>query len=230
MAQTSAQQTAVMRSALSSIDEALRPLEPGDPPHRKEPSSTKKMLKGDAHWATTKRILGLGRGHSSQHDFVAPSTPAGLTARIAWLCYSPPTSRRLPLKQWYQLLGELRSISPAIPGSRGLFSALQEALKHSDGHRVRITQRIHDIAGDYYTLFESLDERPTRLPELIPMYPSDIIGASDACQHGTGGVWFDSHSRPGDASYCVATGIPGKRDPFFDHRHQPQRHYLYLGS
>ena len=188
LAQTAAQQTAVMRSALSSIDEVLRPLEPGDPPHRKEPSSTKKMLKGDAHRATTKRILGWD---VDTRNLTLSLPPHRLDRLRELLSFISPPRRRLPLKQWHQLLGELRSMSPAIPGSRGLFSALQEALKHSDGHRVRITQRIHAIAGDFHSLFECMAERPARLPELTPTYPSDI-GASDACQHGMGGVWFDT--------------------------------------
>jgi hypothetical protein len=40
-------------------------------------------------------------------------------------------------KQWHQILGELRSMAPGLPGARGLFSALQEALQHKDGqHRL----------------------------------------------------------------------------------------------
>lgn len=58
MAQTHRQQQKVMRATLSAIDEVLRPLTSADPVYRKEPASTKKMLKGDACWATYKRILG----------------------------------------------------------------------------------------------------------------------------------------------------------------------------
>ncbi|KAI2502269.1 hypothetical protein MHU86_12158 [Fragilaria crotonensis] len=47
-----------MRATLHAIDEVFRPLDPTDPPDRKEPASVKKMLKGDAQWSTFKRILG----------------------------------------------------------------------------------------------------------------------------------------------------------------------------
>jgi hypothetical protein len=43
---------------LSSLDEVLRRLEDQDKVHRQEPASVKKMLKGDAIWATKKMSLG----------------------------------------------------------------------------------------------------------------------------------------------------------------------------
>ena len=58
MAKTAHQGQEVLRAALHSIDAVVRPRTPDDPPHRKEPASVKKMLKGDAAWATHKRILG----------------------------------------------------------------------------------------------------------------------------------------------------------------------------
>jgi hypothetical protein len=51
-------QRRVVRAALHSIDEVFRHLEHGDPPHRKEPSSVKKMLKGDAVWSLHERLFG----------------------------------------------------------------------------------------------------------------------------------------------------------------------------
>ena len=78
-------------------------------------------------------------------------------------------------------------MSPALPGTRGLFSVLQASLQHTERHRVRITSRIHELARDFLSLVLSLHERPTRLPELVPTTPSDI-GSCDACQQGMGGV------------------------------------------
>ena len=50
LAQTAYQKERVMRAMLSSaIDDVFHPVEPTDPPHRKEPASTKKMAKGDAY-------------------------------------------------------------------------------------------------------------------------------------------------------------------------------------
>ena len=58
LAQTQHHMTRVRRLLLQSIDEVLRPLLPSDSLFRKEPTSIKKLLQGDAHWAYRKTILG----------------------------------------------------------------------------------------------------------------------------------------------------------------------------
>jgi hypothetical protein len=50
--------TQVKRSLLHSLDEVFRALSPGDNPNRQEPTSVKKLLKGDGRWATRKVVLG----------------------------------------------------------------------------------------------------------------------------------------------------------------------------
>ena len=52
-----ARRNRVRRALLTSFDEVLRPLEAGEGP-RQEPVSVKKLLKGDACWATVKVLLG----------------------------------------------------------------------------------------------------------------------------------------------------------------------------
>ncbi|KAI2491522.1 hypothetical protein MHU86_23050 [Fragilaria crotonensis] len=188
MAQTRAQQHKVLRSALTAIDDVFRPLEAGDPAHRKEPASVKKMLKGDSQWSTWKRILGWDIDTVSETLHLPPHRVARLREVLTWL---QPPRKRLPRKQWHQLLGELRSMAPALPGTRGLFSVLQHALSQGDHHRVRLNRHVYGIAKDFATLVDAVASRPTRLRELVPTAPSDI-GACDACQHGMGGVWFDA--------------------------------------
>ena len=84
-------------------------------------------------------------------------------------------------------------MSPALPGSRGLFSALQDALGRADRNRVRITPLIWDLAADFTAIADSLRERPTRLQELVPGEPT-FIGASDASGLGMGGMcWFSAN-------------------------------------
>lgn len=196
MAQTAPQRTKVLRTTLNAIDQVFRPLAPTDPNHRKEPASVKKMLKGDACWDTKKRILGWDL------DTVAQTLhlPDHRLERLHVLLDSiSPPHKRVAVKRWHQLLGELRSMSPALPGARGLFSILQESLRKSDRHRVRITKAVWDMAADFRAIAQSLQTRPTRLQELVPSTPA-YIGASDACIQGMGGVWFDAtadeHSPP----------------------------------
>ena len=43
-----------------------------------------------------------------------------------------PTQRSIATKAWHKIVGELRSMSIALPGCSGLFSILQEAFRHED--------------------------------------------------------------------------------------------------
>eukprot|EP00980_Cylindrotheca_fusiformis_P013602 scaffold3499_cov103-Cylindrotheca_fusiformis.AAC.1 len=170
--------TNVRRLLMESIDLILRPLQPGvDPPHRTEPISVTKLKKGDADWSTCKKVLGW------IIDTVAQTItlPERRLHRLAELLGSiPPTQRRLSLEKWYKLLGELRSMSIALPGSRGLFSHLQAALKTRERNtRLRLTPGFHAALDDFRWIHQHLSERPTRLQELVPTTPS-VVGTHDA--------------------------------------------------
>ncbi len=113
----------------------------------------KKMLKGNACWATNKRILGWDL------DTVAGTLnlPPHHIERLHELLdtISPP-NKRVSVKTWHKLLGELRSMSPALPGSRGLFSILQAALSKADRNRVRITPHVWHKAEDFRAIATTL--------------------------------------------------------------------------
>ena len=188
MAQTASQRTTVLQTALHSIDDVFRPLEAVDPSHRKEPALVKKMLKGDAAWSTQKRILGWDLDTAAGTLSLPPHRIDRLYELLDLL---QPPRKRVSVKQWHQLLGGLRSMAPALPGARGLFSLLQESPGRADKHRVRITKAVQHMALDFRAIADSLQARPTRLRELVPTAPA-YIGASDACAVGMGGVWFST--------------------------------------
>jgi hypothetical protein len=204
MAQTKHLRREVLRASLHSIDDVFRPLVPHDPPHRKEPASVKKMLKGDACWATHKRILGWD---IDTREGTLNLPPHRLERLYQLLAMISPPHKRVSVKAWHQLLGELRSMSPALPGSRGLFSLLQAALSGADRHRVRVSPRVWHMASDFRAIADTLVARPTRLTELTPTAPA-YIGACDACQQGMGGVWFPS--RPSMAPVVWRQRFPPK--------------------
>ena len=56
------------------------------------------------------------------------------------------------VKKWQCVLGELWFMGPAVPGSAGLFGALQLGLAYLDKHRVKITRFLRD----HLTNFEAL--------------------------------------------------------------------------
>jgi hypothetical protein len=151
----------------------------------------KKMLKGDACWSTLKTVLGwlidTLRG--------TIELPPHRLERVRELFDSFRGRRRVALKKWHQLLGELRSMALAIPGGTGTFSNLQEALRLSEKSRVKLTQAVHDQLADFEFLTTSLGERPTRIAEIVPSDPAHV-GACDTARSGMGGVWVpDKPSR-----------------------------------
>ena len=112
------------RILLHSLDEVFRALHPEvDGPYRKEPASVKKLKLGDAHWCTRKLVLGWLIDTLQMTLELPPHRQQRLTEDI--LDSIPPHQKRVSLKKWHQVLGKLRSMSIALPGSRGLFSLLQ---------------------------------------------------------------------------------------------------------
>ena len=180
----------VRRLLLHTIDEVFAPPSEADA-HRREPTSLKKLLKGDGAWATRKLILGWIIDTLSQ----TIELPEHRKERIKALFDDLRGKRRVGVRKWQKILGELRFVSLAVPGSGGLFSALQLGLKHADKHRVKITQHIRHHIDDFERLATSLAERPTRLAEIVPDEPT-VIGASDAAKPGMGGVMFAPESPP----------------------------------
>ena len=182
--------TRVRRILFDAIDQIFRPLDNADSPYRKEPASVKKLKQGDADWGTCKTILGWILDTQS----MTLSLPPRRMTRLAKILASIPlTQKRTTINRWHQILGELRSMSLAIPGSRGLFSHMQEALRHREGHphrgkpRLSLHAGVHDALQHFRLLHHDLTRRPTRLYELVPLPPT-VIGAHDASGRGMGGV------------------------------------------
>ena len=178
----------VKRALFHSLDRVFRPLSPTDHPSRQEPVSTKKLRKGDAAWATRKKMLGWTIDSVAGTITLTPRRRDRLNAILSDI---EPSASSLPIKRWHKILGELRSMAIAIPGSRGLFSLLQEALQRAgpEASRVPVSPAVHDVLDDFRLLATTLDERPTRIAELFPTTPT-IIGACDASSAGMGGVFF----------------------------------------
>jgi hypothetical protein len=124
----------VRRILLTAMDQVFRPVDPDDSIFRNEPSSVKKMLQGNANWSTCKETILFGW----IIDTVAMtriSLPPRRLQRLADILAEIPLSqnRRMSVKRWHQILGELRSMALAIPGAaRGLFSHMQDVLCHKD--------------------------------------------------------------------------------------------------
>ena len=180
---------AVKRILFQSLDQVFRPLDATDTEFRQEPASVKKLKKGDARWATVMVILGWIVDSVNK----TISLPSHRAERLLHILHSITNDQRtIATKEWHKVIGELRSMSIAIPGCKGLFSVLQEAFRHeeSDRPRLRLTKTLHGFLQDFRWLAKDLTSRPTRLAELIPDQTPSTNGACDAAGTGMGGVHF----------------------------------------
>ena len=161
-------------STFHNIDRVFRPNDTGNA-IRKQPILQSKLGKEDDFWSTQKVMLGW------LIDTVACtiSLPPHRQERLL-LLLSTITNK---------FLGELRSMSLAIPGSQSCFSFLQHALRPG-AKRIVITDEIRDqLLLDFLHLAQDVVNRPTHLAEVVPTPPT-YYGSVDAAKAGMGGVWF----------------------------------------
>ena len=180
----------VRRGLLHAIDDVFRPNDGNDSEFRREPVSLKKLRAGDCSWDTVKLVLGW------VIDTVTMTIhlPQHRVDRL-WeiLNTIPRHQKRTSVKKWHQVLGELRSMSIALPGSRHMFGRLQNALTLKGKGRVSLKKGVHQALDDFRWIADDLSTRPTRIAELVPLAPA-AEGHHDASGAGAGGVWF-----PGDS-------------------------------
>jgi len=177
----------VRRALLHAVDSVFRPTDFHDDIRRREPVSLKKLRKGDVSWNTIKVVLGWVVNTAT----MTIELPLHRQERLGEILASiPPTQRRLSKKKWHKVLGELRSMSIALPGARGLFSAMQVALSNSpSSNRINLSKGVHQALDDFRWLYNDIANRPTRIAEVVPLLPS-ALGYHDASGEGAGGVWF----------------------------------------
>ena len=178
----------VRRHTYHEIDSVLRPNDEFDV-DRKSPISLKKLQKGDDFWSNEKVVLGWLLNTLTKTITLPPHRKE----RLHLLLDTMLKRKRASRQEWQRLLGELRSMQLALPGSAGCFSLLQEALGPTN-QRIKITPAVRDQLKDFKWIASSLSSRPTHLAEVVPTPPS-YYGAMDAAKEGMGGVWFPPLNR-----------------------------------
>lgn len=137
----------VRRALLHSIDDVFQPLLPNDNPTRQEPVSLKKLREGDCSFGTLKLILGWIIDTINMTIQLPPHRVDRLAEILASI---PPTQRRTSVKKWHSILGELRSMALALPGSRNIFSTMQHALATKVNGRIALKKEVHDALEDFW--------------------------------------------------------------------------------
>lgn len=158
---------AVCATVLHSIDAFFRPNGKRNSNIRAEPVSLKKLDKGDASWSTHKTILGWEIVDIMKKTI---SLPSHRKARLAEVLDSiQPHQIRISVTKWYKILGELCSMSLALPGSRGLFSSLEKALQLQKSKQVSLTMQ------DFRWILNNISKWPIRITEWYLCYHQPLV-------------------------------------------------------
>ena len=99
---------------MQAIDQVFRPLDNMDDPYRTKPIPLKKLCKGDCSWETCKTVLGWIINTVD----TTLQLPEHRIQRLGDILASiPATQKRIATKKSHKILGELRSMSLALPGA-----------------------------------------------------------------------------------------------------------------
>ena len=100
-------------------------------------------------------------GINRQHDAVTDPT-LGKSLRDIFSAI-PRTKKRIGVDKWHRVLVQLQSMQIYLPGDRGLFSNIQEALCYVKGNRVTLTKGVHQDLEYFLWMAQDLERRPTSL-------------------------------------------------------------------
>ena len=154
---------AIRRHLMHAVDEVLA-MPSVSKEKRHEALSLKKMKQGDGSWTTRKHLLGWIVDSLRQTLELSSRRKLELSKILASLC----KANRVSKKRWERVLGKLRWLAVAIPGSHGLLGALQLAQNRCSTNRIRVTPELKDHLYELARLSVSLQQRPTYLPEIVP--------------------------------------------------------------
>ena len=174
----------VRRTFFHALDKIFHPLDSTDIEERKEVLSLKNLDAGDCSWSTCKLLLGWVVDTINIMISLPPHRADRFRDILAEI---PATQKRISVNKWHLCLSELRSMLLALPGSRGLFSQMQEALSHVKGKWVTLTRDMHGLLAGFQWLAEDMASLPTRLFKLVPLTPS-LDGYQKSSGRMCGGV------------------------------------------
>ena len=120
---------------------------------RRDPISVKKLKKGDCSWTTLETMLGWILDTVNMTIKLPQHCVEQLEEILSEI---PRTQKRISVRKWHKVLGELWSMSLALPGSRNLFSHMQEALTSKIGTCVNLKKGVHQALDNFWWLLNDI--------------------------------------------------------------------------
>ena len=117
----------MQRTLIHALEKVFWTCESSDMTNRKEVLPLKNLLAGDSTWTTCQVLLGWVIETVNMRLSLYPHQGnhfKDISEEVS------SRHKRINVEKWQWVLGELRSMDIALPGARGLFSHMQEALRH----------------------------------------------------------------------------------------------------
>ena len=148
--------------------------------------SLKKAQKCDGNWVVEKDILGWIL-NSEKGTFQLPSRRLKDLKSLLTIL---PSQWRLPVSKLRSLIGKMRSMHLAVPGTIGHFFYIQEALtNYGTASKAYLSKLFHWEISHWKRLSTDLLDRPRFLAEVVCRLLT-ALGFCDASGVGAGGVWI----------------------------------------
>ena len=132
----------------------------------------KKLGTGDGAWSTRKTVLGSYLNIIYHLLCLPPRQQEKAAAALAAILRKACTTS---LRKWSKILWLLHSITPAVAGSREMFTWVQHALKRAAGRHIQLTKDVHKELEVWRELVCTLSIRPTHHRELNPPPPHGLV-------------------------------------------------------
>jgi hypothetical protein len=117
---------------------------PNDTDDNEDPTSLKKLLKGDGAWDVVKEILGWVFDGDAKTIELAPEKVTERLSLVEACLTAARKGRAIPMAKFQKVVGKLRDTAIGIPAGLGLMSPLNVALS-SDSEYVRIDKETPPI-------------------------------------------------------------------------------------
>jgi hypothetical protein len=182
----------VSQATLHAIHSMFPPPEASGHAGGKDPTSRKKLEKGDARFNVEKEILGFLINGVDRTVHLSEVKMDALAKEIVTVL----RKTHVPFKRFRSLLGELQHAARIIPAAKGVFSPLNKATR-GEPSRVGLgaNSEVRAALLDLKHVILSLASRPTHVSELAEHEPQ-MAGTCDASSEGAGGVWIGYGAKP----------------------------------
>jgi len=164
---------------------------PNDSDDNEDPTSLKKLLKGEGAWAVVKEILGWVFDGDAKTIELAPAKAADRLNLLEECLTAARKGKAFPMAKFQKLVGKLRDTAIGIPAGLGLMSPLNAALS-SEREYVYIGKKtpLFLCLSDWKFLIKVSIKEPTKCRELVAADNPGYCGIVDSSKHGVGGVVF----------------------------------------